>query len=159
MDMTAAVADHKQDVYDTGREPCGDVGHIQVDHHTASTVGIDGISALFLPWRRELGGNTVADVIALGQMAPAVEKLDARYNLRRAGRQTCRSVGRDPERVFAFERRVRAAEIVIPSRPSRTGKRRQNDRRRQRSFPKPAFHLHPPFVRTADRTLLSESAL
>ena len=87
----------------------------------AGAVGIDLVGALFLPFRREVGAReVVALVIALSEVAMAVEHLDAGHNPRRAIRKTCRRVSGDPKRVFAFERRVRAPEIVGSSCPGRT---------------------------------------
>src|SRR5271155_2355782 len=74
--MSTAVADDKQDVYDTGRGVCRDAGHVQVDHHTARAVGIDRVGACFLPFRREFGRDAVADVITLCEIAVAVKNLD-----------------------------------------------------------------------------------
>src|SRR5215471_179917 len=74
VDMTAAVTDHEQDLYES-RGSRRD-RRVQVDHHAARTVGIDRIGTPFLPWRCELGGNAVADVVALGEIALAVKNLD-----------------------------------------------------------------------------------
>src|SRR5271170_1714903 len=111
--MTAAVADHKQDFDDSvGR---GRTRHVQVDHHAARAVGIDPIGTPFLPCRCESGWNAVAYVIALCEVAVAVENFHTRDYLRRTIRKTCRGICGDAERVFALQRRVRAAEIVASS--------------------------------------------
>src|SRR5215471_16892839 len=68
VDMTAAIADHKQDVYDTGRRPC--------DHHAARAVRTDPIGPRLLSLHRELGRGAVAEVITLCEIAVAVENLD-----------------------------------------------------------------------------------
>src|SRR5437016_1330948 len=117
--MTAAVADHKQDPYDSvGR---GRAGHVQVDYHAARAVGIDRIGAPLSPCWCEFRRNAVADVISLCEIAVPVENLDTGHN------QWDGEVS-DAERVFALERRVRAREIVASSRPSRTAQRWQRDR-------------------------------
>src|SRR5260370_6180457 len=114
--MTAAVADHKNGVYDAMRRRS--VGHVQVDHHAARAVGIDRVGAGFLSFRCEIRlarqSKAVAPVITLREIAVAVENLDAGPNTWWTIRKTWRSVGGDAERVFALQRRVRAAEIVCP---------------------------------------------
>src|SRR5215469_7313732 len=77
--MTAAVADHKQDLYHSVGRGCA--RHVQVDYHAARAVGIDRVSPSFLPWRCELSGNAVADVITLCEIAVPVENLNTRDNL------------------------------------------------------------------------------
>jgi len=68
--MTTTIADHKHDVCDTGGGACGDVWHIQVDHHAAGAVGIDLVGAGLLPGQREIvASEVVSSVIALGQIA------------------------------------------------------------------------------------------
>src|SRR5215469_7520366 len=114
--MASTVADHKQSRYDTGA--CGALRDVQVDHQFARAVGIDMIGARLCAgltcWRRELGWNAVAGVATLGEIALAVEKPDAGYDLWRTIRKTWRSVRGDPVRVFALQGRVRALEIVSP---------------------------------------------
>src|SRR6266404_2151656 len=137
--MTAAIADHKLDVYDSGGEACGHVRNVQIDHHAASAVGFDLVGAGFLPWRREVvAREVVAAVITLGEIAPAVEYLDPGHNPRRTIRKIWWSVSRNAESVFALQRRVRAPEIVGSPRPSRTAQRRQGDRGDQGSFGNPS---------------------
>ena len=85
-DMTAAIADHKQDVYDSLSEAC--------DHHATSAVGIYCVGSRFLPWRRELDRNTAAG-ITLCEMTVAVKNLDPVKNLNH-------SVVGTAKRVFAF---------------------------------------------------------
>src|SRR5215471_17989517 len=104
VDMTAAVTDHEQDLYES-RGSRRD-RRVQVDHHAARTVGIDRIGTPFLPWRCELGGNAVADVVALGEIALAVKNLDPSHHLRRTVRKTWWSVDSNPKGVFAPEGRV-----------------------------------------------------
>ena len=82
VDMTAAVTDHEFDVYDSGGQACGHVRNVQIDHHAAGAVGIDLVSALFLPWRREVVARET-----LGEVALAVEHLDAVDDLRRRRRR------------------------------------------------------------------------
>src|ERR1700730_2054083 len=139
VDMTTAVADHKHDLYAT--VGCWSVGHVQVDLHAPSAVGIDLISTRFLPFRRKIRfvhrSKAVAYVITLGQMAPAVEDLDPGHNLRD-------DEVRGAESVSALERRVRAAEIVASSCPRPTVQRRQRDQRCYHSIPKPSFHRRLP---------------
>jgi len=87
VNMTAAIADHKQDVYDSLSEAC--------DHHATSAVGIYCVGSRFLPWRRELDRNTAAGVITLCEMTVAVKNLDPVKNLNH-------SVVGTAKRVFAF---------------------------------------------------------
>ena len=104
MDVTAAVAEHKQDLNDS-RRTCRN-RRVQIDHHAAGAVRIDLIGTGFLPWRREVRSReVVASVITLREVAPAVEYLDA-------GRDRRSRVVGNAEGVFAFERRVRAAVIA-----------------------------------------------
>src|SRR5215470_10584156 len=127
--MTAAVADHKHDVYDPGGGAWGDAWDVQVDHHAARTVRIDLMGAGFLPWRREVGSReVVALVITLREVAPAIEYLDAGHNFRRTIRKTGRGVADDAKGVFAFEHRVRASEIVGSSSPGRAAERWKSNR-------------------------------
>ena len=84
MDMTATVADHEFDPYDSGGEACGHVRNVQINHHAAGTVGIDLVGTGFLPSRRKVvAGEIVALVITLREVTLAVEHLDAGHNLRR----------------------------------------------------------------------------
>src|SRR5215467_14674322 len=128
--MTAAVADHKHDVYDSG----GTRRHrrVQVDHHAAGAVGIDRVAPGFLPWWREVGSRVVVSlVITLRKIATAVEHLDAIYNTHniwRAVREAGRRVSGNAEGVFALECRVRASEIVGSSCPGRAVDRRKSNR-------------------------------
>src|SRR5271167_157668 len=141
--MTAAIADHEFDVYDSSRT-CPN-GHVQVDHHAAGAVRSDLIGAGFPPWRREVGSRVVvALVITLREVAMAVEHLDAVDNPRRTIRKTRRGVVGYAERVFALERCVRAPEIVASACPGDTTQRRHSDHGCRHSLPKPAFHVGPP---------------
>src|SRR5258708_1295858 len=137
--MTAAIADHKLDVYDSGGEACGQVRNVQIDHHAASAVGFDLVGAGFLPWRREVvAREVVAAVITLGEIAPAVEYLDPGHNPRRTIRKIWWSVSRDAEGVFALQRRVRAPEIVCSG---EAAQRRHGDHGDQGSFENPSAHF------------------
>src|SRR5215469_15147015 len=141
--MTAAVADHKHDVYDSG----GTRRHrrVQVDHHAAGAVGIDRVAPGFLPWWREVGSRVVVSlVITLRKIAMAVEHLDAIYNTHniwRAVREAGRRVGGYAERVFALERRIRAPVVVRASRPGHTAQHRHGNRSCNESPAKRAFHF------------------
>src|ERR1700730_16856958 len=108
--MTAAVADHKHDVYYPGGTHRD--RRVQVNDHAASAVGFDRISALFLASWCEIflvhRAKAVAYVITLTEVAVTVENLDTRDNL-------WYSVVGNPEGVFALERSCRAAEIVCGS--------------------------------------------
>src|SRR5215472_11777054 len=93
--MTAAVADHKKDLYDSRgahRDRC-----VQVEHLAAGAIRIDRIGALFLPLRRELGWDAVAPVVTLREVALAVVNPDARHHHRRATR---RYIARSSRRIF-----------------------------------------------------------
>ena len=81
MDMTAAVADHNEGL-DLAVPACahgahrGDEGDIQASR----AVGIDRICPEFASWRCEFGRRGAAPVVALCQVAVAVEALDAFNN-------------------------------------------------------------------------------
>src|SRR6516162_343092 len=116
VDVTATIADHEPDLQDTAGGPGGNIRNVQVDHHAAGGVGIDGVGAGFLPFRREIGlacrAKTIAPVIALSEPAATVEDLDARRNRWWTVWKTWRGIGGDAKRVFALQRSVRAPEIV-----------------------------------------------
>ena len=46
MDMTAAVANHKQQLMTPGE---AEIGHVQIDLHAAGAVRVDHVGAGFLP--------------------------------------------------------------------------------------------------------------
>ena len=122
VDVTAAVADHKQGRDESRRS--GRNGHVPVEGRAARAVRINGISASLLPRRCEVGaGEVVADVIALREMAVAVVHPDPGEDLRRRRRRR-RRVSGTSKRVFAFECRVRAPVIVRASCPSCTAQHR-----------------------------------
>lgn len=128
--MTAAVTDHKPDLNNTVR--CRRVGHVQVDLHAARAVGIDIVGAGLLPFRRKIGlaprSKGVAIVVTLCESAVAVEYLYPGYNGGWTVRKTRWCIRRNAKRVFAFQRRVGAAEIFGAARPSRTADRRKSNR-------------------------------
>jgi hypothetical protein len=117
VDMAPAVADHKQSRYDAGA--CGALGDVQVDHQFARAVGIDLIGARFCAWlscwRRELGWNAVAGIATRGEIAVAVDKLDAGYDLWRTVWKTRWGVVGDSVGVSALQCRVRARDRVLAS--------------------------------------------
>jgi hypothetical protein len=139
VDGAAAIADYKHKVYDGAtRAP-----QIQIDHPGARAVCPNLIGTRLTHSKVGQGGShqkPVSRVINLREVALAVELRDADDKI--LGGQVCES-----ESVIALERRVRAPVLVSDLRPGYTAQRRQSDRSRQHSIPKPAFHLRPPFLR------------
>ena len=107
--MTAAVADHKHDVYYS----CGTHRdrRVQVDHHAARAVRIDRIGPLFLPFRCEIflvhRAKAVAYVISLTEVAVTVKNLNTCYNL-------WQSVVGNPEGVFALSVAFEQPKSSVP---------------------------------------------
>ena len=136
MNGSAAVADDKGVVDDPVRGPGRDIGNIQIDLLAPSAVGIYQVTAGLArsEGKRAVRSQPIAGVIDLRKTSLAVKRPDADDDVLRYKRE-------NRERVIALERRVRAPVVIRALCPGHTAQRWQSDRSRQRSIPKPAFHL------------------